>query len=75
MFNIFAGGDLAEYLINFVNHLDPNGKGLTSWPKYSESNPLLLTFLDGAVPITLTNDTFRKEGMELITNLMLVTPL
>ena len=66
---------MADYLINFVNHLDPNGKGLQKWPRYNATNPQQLTFLDGIVPLTLSDDEYRKEGMELITNLTLATPL
>ena len=66
---------MADYLINFVNHLDPNGNTVPSWPKYTTSSPNLLTFLDGLIPITITHDDYRVDAMNLITELSLQFPL
>lgn len=66
---------MAVYLINFVNNLNPNGGGLLSWPKYSTSSPQLLTFLDGLIPLEITQDTYRQAAMNLVTQLSLVNPL
>ena len=66
---------MADFLINFVNNLDPNGKTIISWPKYTTSSPKLLTLLDGVTPQTITNDDFRVDAMNLITNLSLQFPL
>ena len=68
-------GDLAAYLINFVNNLDPNGKTGIQWPKYTTNSPALLTFLDGIIPLAITNDDYRVEGFDLITELSLKFPL
>ena len=66
---------MADYLINFVNHLDPNGKTGIAWPKYTKSAPKLLTFQDGLVPLAITNDDYRAEAMQLLTELSLQFPL
>ncbi|KAI0671152.1 carotenoid ester lipase precursor [Trametes maxima] len=73
--NVYAGGDMTNYLINFVNNLDPNGKSLLSWPKYSKASPKLLTFQDGLIPLAVTNDNFRVDAMNFITQLSLAHPL
>ncbi|KAI0754517.1 carotenoid ester lipase precursor [Daedaleopsis nitida] len=73
--NVYGGGDMADYLINFVNNLDPNGNTGISWPKYTTSSPKLLTFLDGLTPLTITNDDYRVDAMKLVTKLSLQFPL
>ena len=60
---------MADFLINFVNNLDPNGKTGISWPKYTTSSPQLLTFLDGLTPLTITNDDYRVDGLNFLTKL------
>lgn len=62
---MYGPGDLTDYLIHFVNHLDPNGSGLLSWPKYDTTTGSvpLLTFLDGLIPRVITQDTFRQEAI------------
>lgn len=75
LLNVYTGGDLAVYLINFVNKQNPNGNGLLNWPNYSTSSPQLLTFLDGLIPLEITQDTFRVDGMNLLTQLSLASPL
>jgi acetylcholinesterase len=72
--NIYGGGELTDYLVHFVNKLDPNGplvSGATfNWPRYELSNPQLLTFLDAPQPpLELTPDNFRVQGMNLIQKL------
>jgi hypothetical protein len=75
LFNIYGGQELTNYLIHFVVNLDPNGFGLVPWPRYTTSNPQMLTFLDGFIPSTFTLDTFRSEGIDFITNVSLAHPL
>ena len=65
---------MTDYLINFVNDLDPNGPGLLRWPQYSTSSPQLLTFQDGPTPQTITDKTFRVDGMNFLTQLLLANP-
>jgi hypothetical protein len=59
-----------DYMVNFINNLDPNvftkpsSASLSStifWPQYALSNRTLLTFQDGLIPLTLTEDNFREE--------------
>ncbi|KAI0787378.1 carotenoid ester lipase precursor [Fomes fomentarius] len=69
--NVYSGSDMADYLINFVNNLDPNGRTGISWPKYTTSSPKLLMFLDGLIPLRITNDDYRVDAMKLLTNLSL----
>ncbi|RDX48880.1 carotenoid ester lipase precursor [Lentinus brumalis] len=73
--NVYGGGDMTDYLVNFVNNLDPNGKTGISWPKYTTSSPKLLTFLDGVTPLTITKDDYRVDGFNLLTKLSLEFPL
>ena len=73
--NVYGGGDMTDYLVNFVNNLDPNGKTGIAWPKYTLDSPQLLTFLDGLTPLTITNDDYRVDGFNLITKLSLEFPL
>lgn len=69
------GGDLADYIINFANHLDPNGPTQPAWPKYNTSSRYLMTFLDGPQSKVITQDTYRSEAMTYIVDLGLKTPL
>lgn len=66
---------MTEYLIRFAAKLDPNGGILLNWPKYTTDSPKLLTFLDGLVPETLTDDTFRVDGFNVLTELSLEHPI
>ncbi|KIP05209.1 hypothetical protein PHLGIDRAFT_74623 [Phlebiopsis gigantea 11061_1 CR5-6] len=75
LLNVYTGGDMAVYLINFANHFDPNGSGLLSWPKYTTSSPRLLTFLDGPIPLEISQDTYRTDAMNFLTQLSLEAPL
>lgn len=72
---MWGPGDMADYLINFVNDLDPNGPGLLTWPQYNTSLPQLLTFQDGPTPQAITEDSFRADGMDFLSQLTLVHPL
>lgn len=72
---IYGGADLTDYLINFVTNLNPNGPSLPYWPQYNTSSRQLLTLYDTPVPTNITLDTFREEGMQLLTELLLKNPL
>jgi hypothetical protein len=66
---------MTDYLVRFAANLDPNGNTGIEWPRYdAEKAPVLLTFLDGSIPLELTNDTFRKEAMDAVTALSLTHP-
>ncbi|KAI9442991.1 carotenoid ester lipase precursor [Lactarius indigo] len=75
--NIYGGGDLTDYLINFATNLDPNSSGLgPQWPRYTTSSRQLMTFVDGqATSRTITLDTYRGEAMKYLTKLLLANPL
>ncbi|OCH90087.1 alpha/beta-hydrolase [Obba rivulosa] len=66
---VYGPGDLTDYVINFVNHLDPNNKTGIHWPQYTIEEPRLLTLWDGPEPRNITNDTYRAEGISLLTQL------
>ncbi|KAI0048254.1 carotenoid ester lipase precursor [Auriscalpium vulgare] len=78
---IYGPSDMTDYLIRFATHLDPNvGESADSsaslfWPRYTTAAPQLLTFLDGAVPLNITLDTYRAEGMAELTRVSLAHPL
>jgi len=72
----FGAGELQDYLIHFVNNLNPNsGSILPNWPQYSTTSKELLTLLDGLIPIVITSDTFRQNAINLLTQLSLASPL
>ncbi|KAG6841028.1 hypothetical protein C0991_002576 [Blastosporella zonata] len=75
--NVYGGGGMADYLIRFAVNLDPNSKSILDlqWPKYTVASPKLLTFLDGLIPVTITDDTYRAAAMNALTNLTLNNPL
>ncbi|TFY81774.1 hypothetical protein EWM64_g2237 [Hericium alpestre] len=73
--NVYGGGEMADYLIRFATNLDPNGNTGISWPKYTTQSPNLLTFLDGVTPLEITQDTYRIEGFNLLTQTTLAYPL
>ncbi|KAI0046103.1 alpha/beta-hydrolase [Auriscalpium vulgare] len=74
---IYGPSDMTDYLIRFATHLDPNvdANGDPSanflWPRYTTAAPQMLTFLDGAVPLSITLDTYRAEGMAELTRVTL----
>lgn len=67
---------MVDYLIRFVVKLDPNG-GIFDfpWPKYTTQSPVMLTFLDGLIPLALTEDTYRAKAMAALTNVTLSYPI
>lgn len=71
----FGGLEMTNYLIHFVNNLDPNGGSEHNWPKYTKEDPNLLIFQDGFIPIATDKDTYRKDGLEFLTELSLVNPI
>lgn len=66
---------MADFLIHFVNYLDPNGASGNAWPKYTTSSPQLMTFVDGITPLRITSDTFRQDAMSFVQDLALVNPI
>ncbi|KAI0766812.1 carotenoid ester lipase precursor [Irpex lacteus] len=72
---LFGEDDLGDYLINFVNHHNPNGKGNATWPQYTPANPTVFTFLEGNKTHTLAEDNFRAEGISYLNQLLIKYPL
>lgn len=66
---------MEDYLINFVNNLDPNGQSHLTWPQYTTASPKLMTFLDGLIPLEITKDTYRADAITYLQNLTLTYPL
>lgn len=75
------GAALADYIIQFVTTLDPNGdtaNGTASpstihWPKYdTKQRQVLETHDDGVV---IGNDTLRLEPMAALTAISLAYPI
>ena len=70
---------MADYLVNFVNKLDPNGNTVTSWPKYTTASPQMLEFYDDIIPgingRSITQDNYRVDAMKLLTQLSLEFPI
>jgi len=75
LLNVYGGGELVDYIINFVTNLDPNGKTQLYWPKYTNKRPKLLTFLDGSTPVEVSEDTFRWEVIKFIGDVVGSNPI
>ncbi|KAF8264822.1 carotenoid ester lipase precursor [Lactarius quietus] len=78
--NIYGGGDLTDFLIQFATNLDPNGLLSPHWPRYTASSPQLLTLLGSQLEVTSNNrtitlDTYRTKEIEFITNISLTYQL
>ena len=73
--NVYGDGEMTDYLVRFVANLNPNGNTGINWPQYTPSSPNLLTFLDGPVPLEITQDTFRQEAIAYLTNVTLANPI
>ncbi|KAF9240616.1 Alpha/Beta hydrolase protein [Melanogaster broomeanus] len=66
LLNVFGGGDMVDYLIRFVNNLDPNSATGTQWPKYTTESPSALVFLDGSPSQDIEQDTFRQDAISFL---------
>ncbi len=75
MANVYGPGDLTDYLVHFVNYLNPNGMNGTEWPLYTLSKPALMTFLDGTTPRELGTDDFREGPLGYLNSLLVKYPL
>ena len=60
-------------LINFVNHLDPNGKSGHQWPKYSSEDPKNFVFGPNGTT-SVQDDTYRKEAISVLNAVRLRHP-
>ncbi|KIY62880.1 alpha/beta-hydrolase, partial [Cylindrobasidium torrendii FP15055 ss-10] len=68
LLDAYGGGPLAEYVIHFVNNLDPNGGNSPAWPRWTSAGAQMLAFSDTGV--TVIKDTYRQEAMEKINAIM-----
>ncbi|TFY75253.1 hypothetical protein EWM64_g8758 [Hericium alpestre] len=74
--NAFGDGELRDYIIRFVNTLDPNGGRAHAWPKYDLQNPQAVVFQDSVIwPVISVQDDYRKDAMAFVANLSLLHPL
>ncbi|KAJ3506803.1 hypothetical protein NMY22_g17130 [Coprinellus aureogranulatus] len=77
----FHGSDLYlsllnDYVIYFAYNLDPNTGSDPQWPQYAIDSPQLYTFPDLASRDNeITQDTFRKQPISILTNLSLEYPI
>ncbi|RPD58744.1 carotenoid ester lipase precursor [Lentinus tigrinus ALCF2SS1-7] len=70
LLNAFGPGDMTNYFIHFVNHLNPNGASTrVHWPTYKPSTRSTLQFNEGKVPINVTVDNWRFSAMKEISSL------
>ena len=76
--DIYAPSDFTDALINFATSLNPNGPTLIEWPVYTADSPALFNFLNGTlnqgITQSITNDTFRAEGMRALIQAELADP-
>jgi len=88
--NIYGGEELTDYFVRFVAHLDPNGNTQVFWPKYTNKGRELLTLFDrstapvetgqetlgegATLPVAVTQDTFRKEAIDFVVQLLVSNP-
>lgn len=72
--NVYGPGDMTDYLVNFVNNLDPNGGDTFAWPQYDTSSTQLLTFLDGSPSLNITTDTYREDAIAFVTEMDIEFP-
>ena len=70
------GSELQDYLIHFVNGLDPNsGSKLMRWPQWTNASRSMMSTLDGPIPLELIRDDYREEGLDMLSSLQLQFPL
>ena len=69
----FQGEDVQDYLIRFVNTMDPNEANSEAWPKYRKSHPNLLQLGDDSKVVV--QDTYRKEAIEKLIEVSLAYPM
>ncbi|RPD69259.1 carotenoid ester lipase precursor [Lentinus tigrinus ALCF2SS1-7] len=73
----FGPGDMTDYFIRFINHLDPNSHDETDpvWPRYDTVGRLTLQFNDGSNPVNVTVDDERLAGTDELSRLSLRFPI
>ncbi|EMD35624.1 hypothetical protein CERSUDRAFT_157488 [Gelatoporia subvermispora B] len=66
LLDIYGPGDMTDYLVHFVTDLDPNNSTGIFWPQYTVASPQLLTFVDSAPSLEITQDTYRQDAIALM---------
>jgi acetylcholinesterase len=64
----FSGGVTADYFIQFITHLDPNGqsashRSILPWPRYSSELPSTMRFFHDDTPVSIGRDDYREEAL------------
>jgi acetylcholinesterase len=71
-------GELRDYVIRFVNFLDPNGgtgPGVP-WPRWDPRRPRVIVFQDPMLfPIVVAEDNYRTDALNFVANLSLIYPI
>ena len=62
---------MTDALIRFAATLSPGD----AWPRFESTTRAQVVFQDGVVPEAVSNDTYRLEGIALLTELMLENPI
>ncbi|KAI0699618.1 carotenoid ester lipase precursor [Cerioporus squamosus] len=75
LLNALGGGDMSDYFIRFVRHLDPNARDGVHWPPYNTRDRSTLQFNEGNVPRNITFDRQRAAGIKELTSLALRFPM
>lgn len=71
-------GELRDYVIRFVNNLDPNGEPRLGipWPQWDPRHPKAIILQDSKFfPIVLGDDNYRTDQLDFIANLSLIYPI
>ncbi|KAI0690023.1 carotenoid ester lipase precursor [Cerioporus squamosus] len=74
LFDAFGPGDMTDYFVRFVRHLDPNGESAVHWPPFNTSARSTLQFSNGTTPLSVIADTERLAGTDFLFNLSLRFP-
>ena len=64
---------MATALINFINHLNPNGASGNGWPKYLLKDPKNFVFGPGTTSVQ--DDTYRKKAISVLNAVLLWHPM
>jgi para-nitrobenzyl esterase len=49
--DVGMGHSMSAYLVNFARKGDPNGRGLPTWPRYTQANDQVMDFADSGKPL------------------------
>jgi acetylcholinesterase len=71
---VFGVGELGESLVRFATNLNPESESL-SWPKFDPSSRNVLTLYDFTPRVGISQDNYRQEAMEYLTQVTLAHPI